>query len=110
MEGSKIRVDGIAGTNGLCLAISQSSSVKPYIVALTCRHVVIDYKTEGLELCHRQHSKIAREAIHINQTTYAASLELLQDDVSTDSAKAETKSDSGNQVVAAYYLFSGPSI
>ncbi|KAL7908696.1 hypothetical protein GGI35DRAFT_493694 [Trichoderma velutinum] len=72
--GTKIAMkhrDSLAGTKGLYLSLSPSSpGAGPKILALTCRQVVIDSKTEDLKTYCRPESAPFKDAIQVDQPNY----------------------------------------
>ncbi|PNP58624.1 hypothetical protein THARTR1_01640 [Trichoderma harzianum] len=63
--------DSCAGTKGLYLSLSPSCpGAETKILALTCRHVVIDSKTEGLETYCRPESAPFKDVIQVDQPNY----------------------------------------
>ncbi|KAL7781939.1 hypothetical protein V8C37DRAFT_398062 [Trichoderma ceciliae] len=106
--GTKIsmkHMDGVAGSKGLYLALSSPSSIEsePSIVALTCRHVVIHSKTEGLESYRHQQSKPPREVIQVDQPTYESSLVLLQTQMREHRKDGDALSEEGYKNSAAIF-------
>ncbi|KAL7962089.1 hypothetical protein V8C34DRAFT_326655 [Trichoderma compactum] len=79
--GTKIAMkhrDSCAGTKGLYLSLLPSSpGAEPKILALTCRHVVIDSKTEGLEPYCRPESAPFKDVIQVDQPSYEYMVRLL---------------------------------
>ncbi|RFU77549.1 hypothetical protein TARUN_4699 [Trichoderma arundinaceum] len=80
--GTKIamkHMDFLAGTKGLYLSLPPSSTGgEPRILAMTCRHVVIDAEKEGLKTYHRQESGGFKEVIQIDQPTYMDTVKYLR--------------------------------
>ncbi|KAL6794960.1 hypothetical protein GGI42DRAFT_131857 [Trichoderma sp. SZMC 28013] len=70
--------DSCAGTKGLYLSLLPSSpGAEPKILALTCRHVVIDSKSEGLETYCRPESAPFKDVIQVDQPNYEYMVTLL---------------------------------
>ncbi|KAM0264321.1 hypothetical protein ACHAQJ_000811 [Trichoderma viride] len=69
--------DYLVGTKGLYLSLSSSSSTEdePRIVALTCRHVAMDAKTQGVQEYRHQQSQPFKEVIQVDQPTYKKRLQ-----------------------------------
>ncbi|UKZ77374.1 hypothetical protein TrVFT333_005094 [Trichoderma virens FT-333] len=66
------------GTKGLYLSLQPSSpTAKPKLLALTCRHVVIDTETEGTAKYDYQESSSSKDVIQIEQRTLQATIENL---------------------------------
>ncbi|RFU79633.1 hypothetical protein TARUN_2606 [Trichoderma arundinaceum] len=106
--GTKIAMkdmDGRAGTKGLYLALSPSSPSggEPRIVVLTCRHVVIDPKTEGLQTYSRQASEPLKEVIQVDQPAFEEMLERLECATTQHRNAADRLSEQGKTDSAAIY-------
>lgn len=72
-------LDYIVGTKGLYLALPPSTPEgEPRIVALTCRHAVINSKTEGVHEYRHQHPQPYKEVIQVDQPTYQARIQELE--------------------------------
>lgn len=102
--GTKISMkdpDSTVGTKGLYLALSPSSAGdEPRVVALTCRHVVINPGTQGQQEHRHNQSQPPREVIQVDQPTYERMLEELSYAV-TDYRRSATTSADGNRPDAA---------
>lgn len=77
--------DSLTGTKGLYLSLSPSSpGAEPKILALTCRHVVIDSKTEGgLETYCRPESAPFKDVIQVGQPDYEDMVKSLERRISS---------------------------
>lgn len=68
-----------AGTKGIYLSLAPSSPEgKPMLVALTCRHVVIHTRSEGIQTYRRPESGPFKDIIQVDQPTFESELEILE--------------------------------
>ncbi|PTB40189.1 hypothetical protein M441DRAFT_70020 [Trichoderma asperellum CBS 433.97] len=105
--GTKISMkddDARSGTKGIYLALKSSNTKNhPKIVALTCRHVVVNHETEGIQSYRHQEFQPSREVIQIDQPTYSRRLERYELYVKNDRNHAQAFRDCDDTESAATY-------
>ncbi|KAL7907898.1 hypothetical protein GGI35DRAFT_486864 [Trichoderma velutinum] len=103
--GTKIamkHMDSTFGTKGLYLSLQTDSTAgEPKLLALTCRHIVINPETEGLEKYNRQESGSFKDVIQIDQPTYQWTLNHLRDEARIYHDNADAHATQGNDSAAA---------
>ncbi|KKO98369.1 hypothetical protein THAR02_09525 [Trichoderma harzianum] len=77
--------DSLTGTKGLYLSLSPSSpGAESKILALSCRHVVVDSKTEsGLETYYRPESAPFKDVVQVDQPYYEYMVKSLEHRISS---------------------------
>ncbi|UKZ83890.1 hypothetical protein TrVFT333_011705 [Trichoderma virens FT-333] len=105
--GTKIamkHMDDRSGAKGLYLSLQASSTTgEPKLLALTCRHVVIDSKTEGLEKYSRQELGNSKDVIQIDQPTYLETIKYMRKKAKGARNYAKQYTDRGNTDYAASF-------
>lgn len=105
--GTKIamkHLDSKAGTKGLYLSLPPSSpGGEPRIMALTCRHTVLDFETEGLKTYRRQQSGPFKEVIQVDQPTYESWVKKVEKGARRFRNTANKHSKKGYETSAAAY-------
>lgn len=92
------------GTKGIYLSLKRSNTQdEPKLVALTCRHVVVNHESEDLKTYCHQESQTPREVIQIDQPEYTSSLELHEHFAKGHRKHAKELRDCGNSEAAARY-------
>ncbi|KAF3073939.1 hypothetical protein CFAM422_003447 [Trichoderma lentiforme] len=96
---SQLNNVSISSTKGLYLSIRPTCSEdEPQVVALTCRHLMIDSKTEGTQ--KYQKSRPFRDVIQMDQRTCMSHLWHFEEESESDS-KSGHESSEGDQTHAA---------
>lgn len=104
--GTKIAMkdsDFTIGTKGLYLALPSTPEGESRIVALTCRHVVINSKTEGLQEYRYEHPQPHKEVIQVDQPNYGRIMTSLKTSAERYENTATKSSVRGQTHLAAVY-------
>ncbi|KAL7908189.1 hypothetical protein GGI35DRAFT_469939 [Trichoderma velutinum] len=92
-------LNNVPSTKGLYVSIRPTcSGDEPQVVALTCRHVMIDSKTEGTQ--EYQKSQPFKEVIQVDQSSYERHLRYIEEESKSD-VEFEDESSGGGQTSAA---------